>query len=64
MFAGDWQMGSGTFVKRIIMIPDLDYTIPAGHELEARLITDTVKASKDMWFAYDTVAYPTVIKLP
>ena len=64
VFADDWQMGSNTFVKRVVMIPDLDYTVPAGHELEARLITDTVKASKDMWFAYDTELYPTVIKFP
>ena len=64
VFVFDWQDGASSFVEQTIMIPDIDYTVPAGHELEARLITDTIKASKDMWFAYDTTTYPTVIKLP
>ena len=63
-FAFDWQDGANTFVKRTIMIPDVNYTIPTGHEMEARLITDTIKASKDMWIAYDTTAYQSVVKLP
>ena len=64
IFAEDWQRGSGTFVPQTIMIADVDYTVPAGHRLEARLIADTIKASKDMWLAYDASGYPTVIKLP
>ena len=60
----DWQNGSGTFVAQTIIVPDVDYTIPASHQLEARFIVDTIKASKDMWLAYDTTIYPTVIKLP
>ena len=64
VFAFDWQEGSTTFVKRTIMIPEVNYTVPSGHQLEARLIADIVKASVDMWFAYDTVSYPAVIKLP
>ena len=64
VFVFDWQNGASAFVEQTIMIPDIDYTIAAGHELEARLITDTIKASKDMWYAYDTTTYPTVIKLP
>ena len=38
--------------------------VPAGNWLEARFIVDTIKASKDMWLAYDTTQYPTVIKIP
>ena len=64
VFVFDWQDGDPSFVEQTIMIPDIDYTIAAGHELEARLITDTIKASKDMWYAYDTTVYPSVIKLP
>ena len=64
MFVLDWQGGSSTFVGQTIMIPNINYTIPAGHELEARLMTNTIKASKDMWYAYDTTQYPSVIKLP
>ena len=51
-------------MPQTIMIADVDYTVPAGHRLEARLIADTIKASKDMWLAYDASGYPTVIKLP
>ena len=64
IFAEDWQEGSGTFLKRTIMMPDVSYTVPAGHELEIRLVVDTIKASKDMWFAYDTATYPSVLMLP
>ena len=64
IFAEDWQQGSKTFVPQTIIIPDVDYTVPAGHQLEARVIADTIKSSKDMWLAYDTTLYPTVIKLP
>ena len=64
IFAEDWQQGSRTFVPQTIIIPDVDYTVPAGHQLEARVIADTIKSSKDMWLAYDTTLYPTVIKLP
>ena len=64
IFAEDWQKGSGTFIPQTIILPDVDYTVPSGHQLEARFIVDTIKASKDMWLAYDTTTYPTVIKLP
>ena len=64
VFAEDWQEGSPTFIKRTIMMPDVSYTVPIGHVLEARLVVDNIKSSKDMWFAYDTTLYPSVIKLP
>ena len=64
VFAEDWQAGSDGFVNRTILIADVNYTVPASHELETRLVTDTIKASKDMWIAYDTVDYPSVINLP
>ncbi len=64
VFAEDWQQGARTFVPQTIMIPDVDYTVPAGHQMEARIIADTIKASKDMWLAYDTTVFPTVIKIP
>ena len=64
IFAEDWQEGSGAFLNRTIIMPDVSYTVPAGNQLEIRLVVDTIKASKDMWFAYDTTAYPSVIRLP
>ncbi len=64
VFIFDWQKGTSDFINATIMMLDVNYTVPTGHELEARLIADDIKASKDMWFAYDTAAYPSVIKLP
>ena len=58
----NWQGGSSTFVKKTITIPDLSYTVPVGHKLESKLIVDGVSGD-DMWFAYDTLIYPSVIKL-
>jgi len=51
------------FTKKTITISGLNYTIPLGHQLEAKVIWSSVLGS-DMWFAYDTTAYPSVIKLP
>ena len=64
IFAEDWQQGSGTFVPQTVIMPDVDHTIPVGHQLEVRIIADTIKASKDMWLAYDTTLFPTVVKIP
>ena len=64
IFAENWQEGSNTFLKRTIMMPDVSYTVPTGHELEFRLVVDEVKDSKEMWFAYDTTAYSSVVMLP
>ena len=63
IYVTNWQDGYTTFVQRTILILDVDYTVPAANELEIRLMVDNVSGS-DMWFAYDTTAYPTVIKLP
>ena len=64
VFVFDWQRGTTNFVRATIAMLDVDHTVPAGHQLEVRLYADDIKASKDMWFAYDTVWYPSVIKLP
>ena len=64
VFAEDWQGESNAFIRKTIMIPDVDYTVPQNHQLEARMMSDTIKASKDMWFAYDTAAHPSAINLP
>ena len=63
VYAGDWQNGSSTWVKRSIVVPELNYTVPAGNELELFVIVEKDSAD-DMWFAYDTTSYPSVIKLP
>ena len=59
----DWQGGSSTWVEQIISIADMDYTIPSGNYLEVKLIV-TSSSAADMWFAYDTVEYGSLIALP
>jgi len=62
IFARDWQSGSSTFVERMGRIPGVNYTVPAGHELEIFMVVE--KASKDdMWIAYDTTSYPSLLDL-
>ncbi len=63
VFKANWQGGSGTFVQETITIPGLSYTIPAGNMLEIKMIV-TDNSDDDMWFAYDTSAYPTKVVGP
>ena len=58
----DWQGGISDFVKKTITVAGLAYTVPKGNQLEAELITGP--AGGDIWFAYDTVSHPSVVKLP
>ena len=61
VFDPDWHdEAPGTFAKRNITIADLDYTIPAGHQLEVKFVVDE-DSHKEMWFAYDTEEYPAVV---
>ncbi len=60
----DWQRGTSDFVRNTIMLLGVSYTVVVGHQLEARLMAEDIKASTDMWVAYDAAAYPSVIKLP
>jgi hypothetical protein len=47
--SGDWfQRGVGMSIT--------PYTVPAGHELELKIIVAS-NSGDDMWFAYDTASY-------
>ena len=59
----DWQGGSTTWVNKTIDIAGLDYTIPAGNELEVKIIVG-IGAGNDMWFSYATTSYDTFIQIP
>ena len=59
----DWQGGSATWVQKTITISGLNYTIPAGNELEVKLIVGD-NGDDDIWFAYDTTSYSSVVKIP
>ena len=60
VFARDWQEGSGTFVERMAYVPDVDVSIPAGHELEVWIVIDNISGDT-MMLAYDTVSFPSLI---
>ena len=60
IWANDWQEGSTTFVKRPLFIPDVNYTVPVGHQLEVKIGVNA-KSDADMVFAYDTTSFPTRI---
>ena len=62
IFDVDWQGGTSNFVRKVILIPGFNYTVPAGNELEVKLVVGNVSAS-EMWFAYDTQAYQSLINL-
>lgn len=63
LFDVDWQGGSGTWVKKTILVPDLNYTVPASHMLEVRLTVEN-QSDEAMLVAYDTTAQPTVMNFP
>ncbi len=62
-YAADWQDGSGTWVKRSIVIPELSYTVSSGNELEVFMVVE-LQAGSNMWVAYDTTSYTSVLKIP
>ena len=63
VYVSYWQAGESGFVKRSVFIPEVEHTISDGHKLELFLIVEN-EAKTAMWFAYDTVLYPSVIKIP
>ncbi len=63
VFSPNWHEGTQDFIKKTIIIPNVGYTVPAGRELEVRLMVDN-ESGDQMWFAYDTVSHRSVIKLP
>lgn len=63
LYQANWQAGSSTWVKKTILVSGLSYTIPAGNSLEVRVIVGS-SAGDAMWFAYDTTAYASVVKIP
>ena len=61
----DWQGGASDFVEKTITISDIHYNIQADHQLEVKVLVDTVQApATGIWFAYDTTTYISVVNLP
>jgi hypothetical protein len=59
----NWQGGANTWVSRTLSFNCGSYTIAAGRRLEVKLVVGG-DAGDDMWFAYDTTAYPSKVELP
>ena len=53
-----WSGGSSTWVEHTIDFGTVIYTVPAGRALSLKLIVGS-DADDSMWFAYDTMAYPS-----
>lgn len=62
--SSNWQSGSSTFVQQTLTVSGLNYTVPAGHQLEVRLMVNQSNSAENMMIAYDTTSYPTRLTLP
>lgn len=62
VFDGDWQGGTGNFVQRTASLTGLNYTIVEGNQLEIEAVVDAAAAG-NMWFAYDTTVYPSILQV-
>lgn len=56
----NWQGGATGWVQRQFTLSNPAYTLQAGHSLDLRIVVKSSSAD-DMWFAYDTTAYPSQI---
>ena len=50
-------------MKRSIVIPELSYTVSSGNELEVFMVVE-LQAGSNMWVAYGTTSYTSVLKIP
>ncbi len=54
----DWSGGWGSWKERSIEFGQLLYTVPQGRSLSVKIVVG-VDSDDDMWFAYDTTAFPS-----
>ena len=60
----DWQGGSGTWMQRTLTFAmPSPSNIPSNYWLELVIVVQNT-SDDDMWFAYDTTAYPTYLVWP
>ena len=55
-----WQGASSSWVEKTLSFNCPSYEVVAGHRIELKL-TVSNSSDDDMWFAYDTTAYPSRI---
>jgi hypothetical protein len=58
----DWQAGSPTWIRASVGIA-VSTTLLSGYQLEVKVIVGS-GSSDAMWLAYDTVSYPSDVRLP
>ena len=58
----DWQGGSSTWVQYTLVFSSVNYTVPAGNQLEFKITVGS--GSQHMWFAYDTTTYYSYLQFP
>jgi len=61
--SADWQGGEEDWVEHTLTIPDVSYTLSAGHYLELKILVHD-NSDKHIIFAYDTTDYNSYIELP
>ena len=59
----DWQEGSSTWQELSFSFPTAGIELAAGHQLELKIVVNE-QSEDDLWFAYDTTAYPARIDVP
>lgn len=57
-----WSGGSSTWVEKTANFASLNWTITAGRVLRVKLVV-LASSQHDMWFAYDTTAYPSRLEV-
>ena len=64
LFEEDWQAGFADFVFAEITVATVDYTIPAGHYLEVKVLVGSATQTPSMWFMYDYVDFESKVFVP
>ena len=57
-----WSGESSTWVEHTIDFGSVSYTVNPGRTLTLKIIVNTLSGN-DMWFAYDTTLYPSILEV-
>lgn len=60
----NWINGSSTWQEVSVNLQVAGYDLAAGHQLELKVTVSSASSEDDIWFAYDTTAYPARIQVP
>ena len=57
LFEPDWQAGFTDFIVVVLRMPGVDHVVPAGHQLDLRLVVGDDTETPNMWFMYDYIEF-------